>query len=234
MKVVDLWRFPVKSMQGERVPAAEVDVHGIHGDRHWAVLDVTTALVLTARRAPQLLHGRPLVGPAGVEVELPDGSRLTGDRELSDWLGRHVRLVEATGGRATYETPTDYDDEDRAPWTTWDGPAGSFHDSTRAALTLVSLPSLGPWDLRRFRQNVIVDGDGEDELVGRQIRIGSVVVDVRKHVDRCVVVTRAQPGIERDLDVLRDIDRAREGFLGVGGLVTAAGRIRIGDEVEVL
>ena len=51
----EIWRFPVKSMQGERVDAAEVETQGLRGDRAYALFDTETGLGLTARREPRLL-----------------------------------------------------------------------------------------------------------------------------------------------------------------------------------
>jgi hypothetical protein len=135
-----------------------------------------------------------------------------------------------------YENPVAFDDEAGA-WTTWQGPAGVFHDSARTQLSIVSLSATAGagWDMRRFRPNIVVGDGDERELLGAQIRVGTVCATVVKEIDRCVMVTRPQPGgIERDLDVMRSIVRTREGNLGVGALVTTPGRIERGDRVEVL
>ena len=75
-------------------------------------------------------------------------------------------------------------------------------------MSLVSITTLGVWDPRRFRPNIVLEGHDEDALVGRQVRIGGVSLEVTKQIDRCVMVTRAQPGVEADLEVLRTINRA--------------------------
>ena len=57
-------------------------------------------------------------------------------------------------------------------------------------------------------------------------------VDVGREIGRCVMVTRPQPGgIERDLDVLRTINRDRGGKLSVGARVARPGLISEGDEL---
>ena len=62
------------------------------------------------------------------------------------------------------------------------------------------------------------------------MRVGAVELDVGKEIDRCVIVTRPQPGgIARDLDVLRTIHRERAGNLGIGALVRTPGRVAVGD-----
>ena len=98
---------------------------------------------------------------------------------------------------------------------------------------MLSSGTIGSWDRRRFRGNLVVDGEGEDELVGRRVTVGAAELRVRMRIARCVMVTRAQPGgIERDLDVLRRIHRERGGDLAVGGECTRPGRISVGDEVR--
>ena len=239
MRVVSVWRYPVKSMQGEPLETADVSELGIAGDRQWALVDTSTGLALTARRVPELLFATPrLVHSAQVEVELPDGTVTADDRTLSDWLDRPVHLTRAASERAgRYEIAADFEDEAGSEWFQWDGPVGTFHDSGRTRVSLLSTGSIGDWDRRRFRGNVIVDAEGvgaENELVGQRIRIGSVTLDVTKPIDRCVMTTRPQPGgIERDLDVLRTINAERQTWLGVGTLVVTPGQLSVGDAVEV-
>jgi uncharacterized protein YcbX len=231
MRIAGLWRYPVKSMQGEALAAADVDDHGLVGDRRWALLDVQSGFTLTARREPELLLATGAIEDDRPVITLPDGSTARDDGDLSDWLGRAVTLVEAGDHvRGLYETPLDAEAED-GDWIRWRGPAGSFHDSTRTQLSVLSIDTIGDWDVRRFRPNVVVDGD-EDALVGTTIDLGTVTLDVMKPIDRCVVVTRAQPGLPRDLGVLRTINRERATFLGVGTLVSSPGRITVGDRVR--
>jgi len=77
---------------------------------------------------------------------------------------------------------------------------------------------------------VLLDGEGEDGLVGRQVTLGDAVIDVGDRIERCVMTTRPQPdGIERDLQVMRTIARERDARLAVGGLVAQPGVVRVGD-----
>ena len=114
--VTELWRYPVKSMAGERLPAATLTRRGIPGDRGWAVFDETRAGITGAKRLPPLRHcrarylGEPVAGdpsPAA-EITLPDGSTVRSDdaraaARLSAALGRAVRLESL--GRAEVEVP---------------------------------------------------------------------------------------------------------------------------------
>ena len=81
---------------------------------------------------------------------------------------------------------------------------------------------------------MLLDGSGEDALVGATIRIGTTTLDVDKKIERCVMVTRTQPGLEADREVLRVINRERERSLAIGARVKDLGVIKMGDEVEVL
>jgi uncharacterized protein YcbX len=235
MRVLSLWRYPVKSMQGEELDQVSVDDLGVVGDRQWAVVDLATGLALTGRREPALLFARArLDGEAGVAVELPDGSVAASDDDLSAWLDRPVELRRAApASHGRYEIAADFEAEDTSEWVQWDGPDGTFHDSGRTRVSLISAAAMGDWPWRRFRGNVVVDGD-EHDLVDRKVRVGSAELEVVKRIERCVMTTRPQPGgIERDLDVLRTINRDGAGFLGVGALVITAGAVTVGDELTV-
>jgi len=98
-----LWRYPVKSMGGERLDAARLSWRGIPGDRGWAVHDETRGGVTGAKRLPLLRTCRarypsePVAGAASphAEIALPGGARVTTDaadapRRLSDFVGHPV------------------------------------------------------------------------------------------------------------------------------------------------
>lgn len=232
MRVTEVWRYPVKSLQGERLTAAELTEQGLAGDRRWALFDLETGFGLTARRQPALLHAAARVVDGGVEITLPDGTVAADDAALSAWLGRPVALREATRtpGPRRYENPDDTETEAPDSWWTFEGSTRAFHDSV--AVTLVSTDTVGAWPMRRFRPNLVVDTGGEDGLVGAEVRIGGAAVSVAAQVPRCVMVTRAQPGgIAVDREVLRWVHRERGGMLAVGGPVVRAGTVRVGDEV---
>lgn len=109
--VTELWRFPVKSMKGERVEQAEVTERGVVGDRAYALIDVDTGKVASAKSVrlfPNLLACRSeFVEPPRSEgelpparVTLPDGTSVISDssdahRVLSRFFRREVRLARA-------------------------------------------------------------------------------------------------------------------------------------------
>src|SRR5207302_498846 len=110
--VVSLWRYPVKSMMGEELNAAEVTKFGLLGDRAYAVLDVETGKVASAKNPkkwPNLFSFRaayiesPRVGEEipPIRITLPDGIMVRSDdadvdATLSRALGREVALSRRT------------------------------------------------------------------------------------------------------------------------------------------
>ncbi len=235
VQVIEIWRFPVKSLQGEQLDRVDVGNDGLAGDRGLALFDVETGLGLTARRHPELLFAAARTRADGtVAITLPDGEPATGDADLARWLGRAVELrSSATQVERCYENPDDFEDETSAQWEAFDGGRAAFHDSDWARVSLVSTATLRGWDRRRFRANLVFDGSGEDALVGREVGVGSARLRVARGLGRCVMTTRPQPGpIERDLDVLRTVHRERDGRLGIGAGVTQAGVVSVGDQVH--
>jgi MOSC domain-containing protein len=233
VRVAEIWRYPVKSLQGEQLESTSIGQFGLVGDRQWGLLDAGTGFVLTARREGRLLFASARLTDGRPVVALEDGTVAGDDAALSAWLGRPVQLVPAAGRVGRYEASLDRYLDD-APWTSWEGPEGSFHDSGQTQVSLGSRDSLGDWDRRRFRFNLVLDGGPDASLVGSSLAIGSATLAVVKQISRCVMTTRPQPGgIERDLNVLRTIVAEREGCLGIGALVATPGAVRVGDEVTI-
>ena len=107
--VKELWRFPVKSMKGERLDHADFTAGGVVGDRAYALVDVSTGKVVSAKSV-KLFGGvlgcaAAFVEPPrsdgelpAVRITLPDGSSVTSDsddadRALSGFFGRDVHLA---------------------------------------------------------------------------------------------------------------------------------------------
>ncbi|HTL87084.1 MAG TPA: MOSC N-terminal beta barrel domain-containing protein [Acidimicrobiia bacterium] len=230
MIVKELWRYPVKSMQGEQIDSAEVGRAGLDGDRRFAIVDRATGLGLTGRRAPELLMASARLVGNEVEITLPDGSRAADDAALSSWLGRDVELVDAYAldGGKTFECPSDLGTEQ--DWFEFTSAGTAFHDADIWRVSIISTGTIGEWDRRRFRMNVLVDSEGENNLAGAEITLGDTHLRVTGPILRCVMVTRPQPGgIERDLEVLKTINRDHGSCLAVGATVATPGTIRVGD-----
>ena len=230
MRIAEIWRYPVKSMTGEQLDAADLTAIGVEGDRAWGVVDTATGLVLTARREPGLLFLSAIHRPGErPQVRTDDGTPVPDDDALSDHLGRSVRLRPATDGPGTFESPLVVDDDGHErEWVSWDSAGSTFHDG-HSTISFVSRASLGDWDARRFRANLVLDDGENEELLSGDVSAGSVVLRVRRPIDRCVMVTRAQPGLPSDRSVLQRIVADRGNRLAVGATVTTPGRVTVGD-----
>jgi uncharacterized protein YcbX len=102
--VREIWRYPVKSMRGERLDRANAGAIGLWGDRGWAIRDEATGEIHTAKRHPVLMQcsatyrAPPREGLIpDVEIVLPDGATVGSDsadvaRRLSELIGRRVTL----------------------------------------------------------------------------------------------------------------------------------------------
>lgn len=104
--VTQLWRYPVKSMAGEQLSAAEIDHNGVAGDRGWAVREIEADVTRNAREMPKLLQfasayaespsfdqrspAVTITTPDNVQVQSADENR---DQQLSEILGRPVMLT---------------------------------------------------------------------------------------------------------------------------------------------
>lgn len=193
------------------------------------------------------------------------------DRVLSGFVGREVRLTSVVPEGARFDevwpeveglapepfiASTRSGTEDGLPVSDLGlamAAPGTFFDlATLHVLTTSTLRALraqhpgGDFDVRRYRPNLLVDteGDGfvENEWTGRELVIGGVRAPVTLPTMRCVMTTLAQPGLSRDLSLLRTIAAANR--LEIGGLgtwacagvyanVATGGAVAVGDVVAV-
>lgn len=181
-RVVGIWRYPVKSMMGEELNATAVTKRGLLGDRAFALLDVTTGKVASAknpRRWPTLFDFRAsyIEPPAEerplppVRITFPDGQSLTShqvdlDARLSAVVERAVRLARTGAGAATAEGYWPDHDWLSARDEVFDFPLppGTFFDGATVHLvttaTIDQLRSLAPasrFEVARFRPNFVIE-----------------------------------------------------------------------------
>ena len=249
MRITELRRYAVKSMQGESCDELRIAANGIDGDRGFGVLDVESGTIISAKREGRLLGASARLSDDGVRVRLPGGREMPHgaalDHELASWLGREVHLVQARRhGVGIFKCPQDFEREESRTMR-WQGTGHSFVDESD--LHLLTTADLGllqrhrpdlQWDVRRFRPNIVLAG-GEDETsdkwIGQQLRLGEVTVHVTGTCTRCVMTTREQPdGLERQLDILRHVIQRCGNSVGVRATVIKAGRVFLGDDAQVI
>ena len=245
--VAEVWRYPVKSLQGERVERLDLRPGGAPGDRGLAIVDPAAEKVLSGKRYADLLHASARRVGDDVVITLPDGSEHQAadpgvHGALSAWLDHEVRL-EPPPADVVYpmEMYSGMSDES-TPVFDWPGPQGTWLDLADAHwLTTASLAAAarlhpeGVWDVRRFRPTALfeVDGDEWAEDVWATVEAGSVRSQVLMPTPRCSMPPRAQPGLERDAGISATLRDHHDNNLGVYASIVEAGTIAVGDAVRV-
>ncbi len=212
MHVAELWRYPVKSMAGERLEEAELRVDGIPGDRIHQVRRADGRIV-DARAHPRMLGLHPTLGAAGellIDGKPRDSLAVARAVEEAAAVGPGVRLVRYEG-------------------------AERFDVLPLLVATDGAIAALG-CDGRRLRPNIVlggVDGLAEREWEGRALRIGDTLVGVNNLRSRCVMTTYDPDTQEHDPRVLQRIQREFGGRIALDCWVIRGGQIRVGDHAEL-
>src|SRR5262245_2919387 len=211
MTVTAIWRYPVKSMAGERLSVGEMTETGLAGDRVVQIYDRHDRIV-TARTFPRLLQ---LHATLGVDGEpLVDGLPWR-----SPEVARRVEAAVAPGTRLER----------------FDGP--ERFDILPLLVCTDGAVSLFGRDIRRLRPNFLiggVDGVAERQWPGAVLRLPDAEVRIADLRDRCVMTTYDPDTGKQDPDVLRDIVRRFGGQLCLNAAVTRAGRVDEGDSVQLI
>jgi hypothetical protein len=255
-KVESLWRYPVKSMRGEELDEAFAGYPGVYGDRVFAFKSSASPTgfpYFTAREQRRLLQYRPRfrypdkaarpvnlteaesmgAGPLSadiselmVDIETPNGKTLAiDDPVLIEMLRSEIDTKHQLTLMRSHRAMTDC------------RPVSIF--SLQSARQL-SEETETPIDKRRFRANVYLDlaadqGFGENELVGRSLKIGpKVVVRVLERDARCMMITLDPDTGEKSAVILKKVAQAHDGTAGVYGAVIVEGMLHKGDPVELL
>jgi uncharacterized protein len=205
-----LWRYPVKTLAGERLETAEVTTNGIVGDRVVHVRGPEG--VRTSRRHHNLLGLHATLGPDG--EPLVDGRPWSSPETLD-----RVRAVAGPD----------------AELARYDG-AERFDVLPLLVATDGAVEAFGR-DVRRLRPNIVIDGvDGLDEFTwaGSQLHIGDVVIELHSRRGRCPMTTVDPDTLDVDREVLKDIIRRFDGKLALNAWVVRPGTVHVGDDVRLV
>lgn len=225
-----IFRYPVKSMGGERLEVANLGWHGIDGDRRLAFRQIENRggfPWLSASKLPDLLlfspHRREGSAPGDLptHVRTPDGALMPIfgedlDAEIGRRLGAPVQLMQMKHGI--------FDEASMSVIAT----------ETMAEIGRLSGKSL---DIRRFRPNVVVrllqpTPFQEDAWAGGVLSFGegddAPAVTVTMRDVRCSMVNFDPDSADAAPEVLKAVVRVHENTAGVYGTVTRIGRLAVG------
>jgi uncharacterized protein YcbX len=207
--LAELWRYPVKSLAGERVSMTTLGPMGIPGDRIIRVRGPEG--VRTSRRHYKLLGLRGTLDADG--SALIDGHHWDSSKALE--------LVQSAAGADSWlEASTGLDRFDILPLlVATDGAVAAFGR-----------------DVRRLRPNLViggVEGLAEREWTGAGLQIGDALILLDSLRSRCQMTTIDPDTLQVNPDVLRDIVRRFGNKLALNAEVVRGGMIRVGDSVSL-
>jgi uncharacterized protein YcbX len=211
MKVTEIWRYPVKTMAGEKLPRVRIGPLGIDGDRVVHVEDAQER-VLTSRSHPRFLGHKGTLAPDGEpRVDGRPWNSPDVAATVVDIGGPGAKLVRDDGVERFDVLPL---------LVATDGAIAAFgHDH------------------RRLRPNIViggVEGLTEREWPGGCLRIGTVLIGVQDVRLRCIMTAYDPDTLVRDKEITRDIYRRFEGKLALNCFVIAGGDITVGDAVQLV
>ena len=211
MNLKEIWRYPVKTMAGEKLQRVELGPLGIAGDRVIHVEDVR-GRVVTSRSHPRFLgHTGSLDAQGEVLVDGRPWQSAEVAAEVLDMAGLGAKLVRYEGLERFDVLPL---------LIATDGAIAAFGH-----------------DYRRLRPNLIiggVPGMAEHDWEGARLRIGKVLIGVQDLRLRCIMTSYDPDTLVKDKEITRDIYRRFDGKLALNCFVIKGGEITVADEVELL
>lgn len=223
--VVALYRYPVKSLRGERLDTLRVDARGVAGDRLYALRTPEGKFgsgksTRRFRRMEGLLDLAAAYDGDSPVIAFPDGQAIVGsDPALHDHLSAHVGQPVILVREAEIS---------------------HFDDSPLHLITTAGLRTLGlaAADAQRFRPNVVIDVPGygfvEDTWIGRVVRLGEVRLRITGGAVRCVMIGMAQDDLPERPELLRRVGDLHETCFGVYATVVAPGDIAVGGDAHLV
>jgi uncharacterized protein YcbX len=212
MHVSEIWRYPVKSLKGERLNETEITKLGIPGDRQIAVIRAINGRFLTSRSRPKLLGLQGSINADGVPTI---NGHLWDSTEA-------LELVREVAGE---------------PVTLQQVPPPQAFDVLPLLIATDGAANYLNIDHRRLRPNILladVPDLEERNWPGRVIAIGDVRIHAEKLRDRCVMTTFDPDTQSQDPSVLLRIVQELDGSTALDSSIITPGKIRVGDQAHVI
>lgn len=222
MRVVQIWRYPVKSMGGEPLRSVELSSGGMPFDRRYAMMDSDpnrTGKPLTARIEKRLLGYSAIVRDSTTYVRTPSGTEH--DVHSTAWLEVLCDEIERPISLQSFDEPI-HDDSDILV----------VNAASLRALTAEYGNFVNP---SRFRPNFVVDSADlkpfvEEGWADHEIAVGDALLRAQYPCDRCVLTTIDPETLDTDPSFLRLVVEKHGGRFGMYCSVVRSGTVALGDE----
>jgi len=228
-----IFRYPVKSMGGQRLEAANLGWHGLDGDRRLAFrrLDDRSGFPwLTASKLPDLVRFIPQCTEEAVRADLPSHVRTPEGEEMPVF----GEALAADVGRRY-----------GAPVQMMHFKHGIFDEASLSVIASDTVRKIArlagrPLDVRRFRPNVVVrllrsTPFQEDEWLGGVLSFGegddAPAITATLRDERCSMVNLDPDSAAPAAEVMKAIVRANQNHAGIYGAVTRTGRVAVGQKI---
>jgi uncharacterized protein YcbX len=233
--IKEIVRHPVKSFYGESIKETKIMEYGLYGDRSHAFLDETRqGKFLTITQFPEMVRYKAKFVGEELMEEYPEVEIITPEGKIVNWGDEElIKEIENKSKRkislVTY-TPSHV-------------PLGAIEEEHIQLVTDASLEKLKEiWgktevDSRRFRPNLLISLKEripfiEEKWFGRRIKIGrEVEIQLKRHCERCMIITVNPDNAERDSTLLKTVVKKRNNHFGIYASVLKTGNIHVGDEV---
>ena len=236
-QVEAIYRYPVKSMGGQQLEAANLGWHGLEGDRRFAfrrtrIDDRSGMPWLTASKLPDLLRFTPVRREDGAPGDL--------------LLPTHIRTPEGKDLPVFgEELAADVGPRYGAPVQMMHLRNGIFDEASLSVIALDTVNEIArlagrSLDVRRFRPNVVVRllrsaPFQEDEWLGGELAFGkgddAPAITVTMRDERCSMVNFDPDSTSPAPEVMKAIVRANQNHAGIYGAVTRTGRLEVGQTI---
>lgn len=237
-RINEIWRYPIRSVGGERLLSGALSTGGLHGDREFVLIDAATgqpsapekdarwhpALHLVARRLDDGLTILTFPGDQQIAV---DDDRLT--FYLSEYFGFPAQLAKYDDAVSPYAAALTAHRKDHAP----------VHIvSAESMQQLGAICGGGTIDSRRLRPTLVIETGRNEQFqenawLNRALRSGSVRLRIVEPTKRCGITFLSQPDLNKDPEILRNILRFNSRSFGVYADVLSEGVMREHDDLLI-
>ncbi|MGE7763949.1 MOSC domain-containing protein [Peribacillus sp. NPDC096540] len=230
--VQEITRHPVKSFTGEQVPKTKVMGYGLYGDRSHAFKDMNGKF-LTITQVPEMVRYQAVFSGEEsldhypeIQVKTPSGNVLTwGEAAFQEEM---ERLLKQEASFVVYP-PAHI-------------PLGAIEEENILLVSDASIAELTElWgnkvDSRRFRHNLVLSLVNkqpflEEQWLGKRLQIGDhVQLEIKRHCERCMIITVDPTDSKRDPSLLKTVVKERNNHFGLYASVIRTGEICLGDQV---